>query len=190
MLKKQKGAILFLALIMLVVMMLGSAALLKSTDTGLLVAGNMAMQRSAVSSSDAAVQAAIEWLNDTGSNTFQDGTGYQAAGLLNQKSDSQEWDDFWTTITTQITPAQVAKDAAGNTSQYIIQRMCDGVGEAYSQGPPPVTCVQPPRGTSTESSMSAGFVELVRPSGTYYRILVRTTAVRELTAFLQVTVYK
>ena len=188
--RKQHGAVLFLALIVLVVLMLGGVALLRSVDSGVLLAGNMAMQRSAIRSSDAVAQAAMAWLNNPANNLGINGAGYQAAALLSPKSDSQTWVDYWTFLTSQVSPVSTGKDAAGNTSEYIIQRMCDGLGAAYSEGPPPVSCVNPPRGASTGSSMTAGFVELNRPTGTYYNILVRTTAERGLTTFLQVTVYR
>ena len=46
--KSQKGVVLFFALIALVAMSLAAAALVRSVDSGVLVAGNLAFKQSAI----------------------------------------------------------------------------------------------------------------------------------------------
>lgn len=189
--RQQRGAILFLALIVLVVMLLGGAALFRIVDAGTLAVGNVAMQRSATRSGDAGVEQAALWLSGAGASLYIDNpaAGYIASGLSYFKGTNQSWAEYWTALTDAATPVVLAEDAAGNTSSYLIQRLCDQPGAPFSDGPPPVSCTTPPRGTSTGSSMSAGFIALNRPTGTYYRVLVRTTGARGVVSYLQVMMY-
>ncbi|GAB1392453.1 hypothetical protein MASR1M60_06160 [Rhodocyclaceae bacterium] len=189
--RQQRGATLFLALIILVVMLLGGAALFRVVDSGMLVTGNIAMQRSATRSGDAAVEAAATWLSGAGSSLYNDNgsAGYIASGLAYFKGTNQTWAEYWSVLAGAVSPVTLAEDAAGNTSAYLIQRLCDQPGAPFSDGPPPVSCTTPPRGTSTGSSMGAGFIALNRPTGTYYRVLVRTTGTRGAVSYLQVMMY-
>ncbi len=59
---KQSGVVLFIALIVLVAMSLAGVALWRSIGTGVLIAGNIAIQRGAVTSSDRGIEAARIWL--------------------------------------------------------------------------------------------------------------------------------
>ena len=81
---RQDGAVLVVAIIVMVVMMLASIALVRSVDTGNLIAGNLAFQRSATHSADAAVEAAIAWLEscNTGTNDCALGTLSPRPGQL------------------------------------------------------------------------------------------------------------
>ena len=110
---RQDGAVLVVAIIVMVVMMLASIALVRSVDTGNLIAGNLAFQRSATHSADAAVEAAIAWLEscNTGTNDCALGTlnaddpgnGYSASGnakdangnFINAPGPEQTWDQYW-----------------------------------------------------------------------------------------------
>ena len=59
----EKGVVLFIALIALVVMSLAAVALIRSVDTNTLIAGNLGFKQSATVSADSGVETAITWLN-------------------------------------------------------------------------------------------------------------------------------
>jgi Tfp pilus assembly protein PilX len=59
---KQRGVVLFFALIALLVMSLAAVALIRSVDTSTLIAGNLAFRQATASSGDAGVNAASGWL--------------------------------------------------------------------------------------------------------------------------------
>jgi Tfp pilus assembly protein PilX len=187
--KSQQGVVLFLSLIVLVVLMLGGLALFRNVDTSILISGNVALQKNATRSGDGGAEAAIAWLQaNSGPVLYDNASGYVAAGLANPKSNSQTWAEYWETLVSAYTPVTLAIDAAGNTSSYIIQRLCNLGGKAYSAGPPPVECVEPPSGSSTGNSKGAGKVDLYRPTSTYYRITVKTTGPKNSTSYIQTTV--
>lgn len=187
--KRQRGVVLFLSLIVLVALMLGGLALFRSVDTGILVAGNVALQKSATRSGDAGAEAAIAWLQaNSGAPLYNDAAGYIAAGLANPKAGNQTWAQYWDTLVGAYTPVTLQADAAGNTSSYLIQRLCNLTGRAYSAGPPPVECIEPPPSGSSGSGKGAGNIELTHPSKVYYRITVRTAGPKNSISFIQTTV--
>lgn len=186
--RSQRGVVLFLSLIVLVSMMLGGLALMRNVDTGIMVVGNVSLQKNATRSGDAGAEAAITWLAaNNGVTLYNNASGYIAAGLANPKASNQTWSQYWDTLAASTTPVSLGADAAGNTASYLIQRMCNLPGQAYAAGPPPVECVEPPTSSSSGSSMGAGFIELNRPTSVYYRITVRTTGPRNSVSFIQTT---
>lgn len=62
---RQKGAVLFIALIALVIMMMGVLALLRSVDSATGIAGNIGFRQQGVAATDIAVEAATNWLAAT-----------------------------------------------------------------------------------------------------------------------------
>jgi Tfp pilus assembly protein PilX len=65
---KQRGVVLFFALVALVAMSLAAVALIRSVDTSTLIAGNLAFKQSATSAGDAGIESAIAWLDTTSAN--------------------------------------------------------------------------------------------------------------------------
>lgn len=139
--KRQAGIALFFALIALVIMSFAAVALIRSVDTNTLIAGNLAFQQSTISSTDAGVEAAIVALVgirdaavNSGRSVFKDATntanitnttanpGYFSSVTSALTTSAQLMaDSTWTTAGNAVT---LPTDAAGNTVQYIIQRMC------------------------------------------------------------------
>lgn len=131
---KQRGVVLFLALIALVVMSLAAVALIRSVDTNTLIAGNLAFRQAATTAGDAGIEAAIAQLKvirnaSVGINVVTD-----SAHPFNKTALSTEHGYFSNADPTfNLTLASnwtgdnrvaLAADANGNTVEYIIQRMC------------------------------------------------------------------
>lgn len=142
----QRGVVLFIALIALVVMSLAAVALIRSVDTSAMVAGNLAFKQAATSSADAGLEAAIPWMaalqaaqvpkdpwldmthafnNDAPAN------GYYASMVSangNEKLDltaETTWDAGHSRPGTGANFDPTGRDATtGNTVRYIIQRVC------------------------------------------------------------------
>jgi type IV pilus assembly protein PilX len=132
--QQQRGLVLFLALIALVVMSLAAVALIRSVDTNNLIAGNLSFKQAATTSADAGTEAAITMLigmrdaaANAGKNVLNDATHtfnitpatpngyYSSANTLNLTADAT-WDD--------VNNVLVGTDNSGNTIQYIVERMC------------------------------------------------------------------
>src|SRR4029450_482258 len=60
--RRERGAILFIALIVLVAMSLAGIALMRSVDTNVLIAGNLAFRQGATSAGDWGIESARIWM--------------------------------------------------------------------------------------------------------------------------------
>ena len=143
---KQRGIVLFFALIALVVMSLAAVALIRSVDTGTMIAGNLAFKQAATASGDAGIERAMEWLlatqsaeNAAGRDVYKHAThafnnsnpaaGYYSSAdpALILKSDAV-WDAIVPTSTftdnAGNNKAIEITDNSGNTVRFVIQRMC------------------------------------------------------------------
>lgn len=149
---KQRGVVLFFALIAMVIMALASVALIRSVDTSTMIAGNLAFRQAATSSGDAGINAAIVWLNAAqtamdaaGNDVYQDAgcpaacthtfnitdaaQGYYSnADATINLTDSAVWDAIDQSIVPEIT------DSSGNRIRYVIQRMCNAGNQRPSTG--------------------------------------------------------
>ncbi len=127
---KQRGMVLFLALLAIVIMSLAAVALIRSVDTGTLIAGNLAFKRAANSSGDGGTERAITWLTATqtannAKNAVNDTTHTfnitnTAVGYYSNLDPAL---DLYASSTWTAAPT-VPSDGTGNTVQYIMQRMC------------------------------------------------------------------
>ncbi|MDP1653308.1 MAG: hypothetical protein Q8L56_11360 [Rhodocyclaceae bacterium] len=145
---RQRGVVLFIALIALVAMSLAAVALIRSVDTSTLIAGNLAFKQTATSSGDSGPEGAIAWLANTyNMNPSEQGVDPLhpfnnddlAAGYYSSINEAAPLDLFaaatWAmNVTAPATGALYDAqgneyfDAArtrptGNTVRYIIQRM-------------------------------------------------------------------
>lgn len=201
----QRGVTLIVAMIVLVAMMLGGIALTRSVFTTNLIAGNLAFQKSATNSSDVGVESAIAWLEAqsvltsasscvSGSPSLpalacdQTSSGYVAS--QQNPSAGQSWSDFWdSTLKPNNMVKTLSRDGAGNTSAYVIQRMCSSQGDAASTG---ISCSTSP---TTSSSTCAGGstcdtqgIGLNAVSQVYYRITVRVQGPNNTVSLVQAMV--
>ncbi len=145
---RQRGVVLFIALIALVAMSLAAVALIRSVDTSTLIAGNLAFKQTATSSGDSGPEGAIAWLAST-YNMNQSPQAHDplhpfnndnpAAGYYSSINEAAPLDLFatatWATnvsapATGSLYDAQgneyfdnALTKPTGNTVRYIIQRM-------------------------------------------------------------------
>jgi type IV pilus assembly protein PilX len=209
----QVGLSLIVVLIALLVIGFAAVALLRSSDTGTLVAGNIAFQKTALSSGDAATEDAITQIaaNAASSVLFTDGgtagvpvAGYYATSrdgcdLTGTRTPGVAGDDVnWSgadpgaacnmdAIT--VTPAGVAP---GFSVSYIINRMCNAEGDPNSlvaaDGATPMSCSRLGAGASegsTRGGPSYGNMPLTGEAQTYYRITTRIDGPRNTVRYVQ-----
>ncbi len=133
---KQRGVVLFFALIALLLMSLAAVALIRSVDTSTMIAGNLAFKQTATTSSDAGVETAITWMAgietankalnvlDNAAHPFNNNNAaagyYSSAASAVSLTDGTgiQWNDLDSVL---VLPDP---DNSGNTVRYVIQRMC------------------------------------------------------------------
>jgi type IV pilus assembly protein PilX len=184
----QCGAILFIALIVLVAMSLAGLALMRGVDTGTLIASNLAFKQSATAAGDLGIEAGRNWLlSNGGPSLYVDmpGSAYYSTFQTNVDlvgGDPTKTPFDWTTATSAGT------DAAGNQVSYVIQRLCDLPGD-----PATVNCIRASGASSTSASTKGaaayGGYAISAPTGAFYRITVRVLGPRNTVSIVQATVY-
>ncbi len=185
---RQKGVVLFIALIALVAMSLAGIAMLRSTDTTLGIAGNFAFKQSTVQASEQAVSAAVNWLQSVNTaTTLQQNfasQGYTAYVIGSEPNwfDQTVWNLPNTPDTQPGRSVTWGTDAAGNTVRYMIHRMCSGPGPYGG-----VQCVTylPTSGGGAGGSMAVGSVTFLGTTRVYYRITTRVEGPRNTVSVTQ-----
>lgn len=183
--QQQRGVVLFIALIVLVAMTLAGIGMVRSVDTGNVIAGNLAFKQATLNASDRGVEAGYQWLLANAGGTTLDASapanGYYANPAANDAT--IDWDNIasWGGAVT------IPVDAAGNTTRYIIHRLCPAVGSVSAQ----ICAISSgsngsnPAVLAEGSSQSAGSVVFPQASMLYYRITARVDGPRDTTSIVQ-----
>ncbi len=185
------GAALLIALVVLASLMLGTVGLVRSMETGNLLAGNLAFKRASLNAADVGAERAIAWLSDRVDTSLvnQDvaEAGYYA-------SDAGQWDmtgnregTGWSRVdwdANQCNPAQKGASAtcvkpaaaislpgSGNVIGYVIHRLCSSGGAINAVGNQ-CQAWRPANGAAS----------------VYYRITVRVTGPRNTRSYTETVV--
>jgi Tfp pilus assembly protein PilX len=177
--RKQRGVVLFIALIVLVAMSLAGIGMLRSVDTGNLIAGNLAFKQSTLNATDLGLETGYQWLLTQAGTTALDAnitaSGYYATPPANDATLD------WTNIANWAGSIVLATDAAGNTTRYIIHRLCPAVGSVTGQ----ICAISTTSGTAGGGSSSVGSTVFTSTNSVYYRILARVDGPRNTSSITE-----
>lgn len=189
--RAQQGVVLFIALIVLVAMSLAGIALMRSVDTNVLIAGNLAFRQSNTMYGDTGVEVARAWLTANAGSLTTDQPGgathywaqYQL-GLNFLGTDPDPTKNYnWSQAATATSP-----DPAF-TINYVIHRLCGGTGNPADAS---AKCMQAAAGGGSGSSglgtkgvVSYGTQALPGTSTIYYRVTIRVTGPRNTLSYVQ-----
>lgn len=194
---KQRGVVLFFALIALVVMSLAAVALIRSVDTGTMIAGNLALRQAATTSGDAGVEAAMNWLEAqqlaTATNLQNDpahpfnvtdaASGYYSNIRPNEEltNGTVDWDD--------TDSVALAMDASGNAARYIIERVC----RDPDQVPTATNCLLVTTNVTPNDAVqimpAGGNFTTSTTESTQFRITVKVDGLKNTVSYIQSFVY-
>ena len=203
---RQGGVVLFIALIVLVAMTMAGIALVRSVDTGTMVAGNLAFKQGATMAADAGTYAAITYLTPLNGTTTpyqnQSTSGYYATSQSNlditgAKNDPNrarvDWDGDGCSgvgFSACIAPSPAITDAAtGNTIRYIIHRLCQ------SEGDPNAISNSCATYTSVGASPKRGELKygddkrFSSPPAVYYRVTSRAKGPRNTVSYVETMIH-
>lgn len=189
--KAQRGVILFVALIVLVAMSLTGIALIRSVDTNVLVAGNLAFRQGATAAADWGIESARSYLKTTlaANKAALDGDNPAAAYYAT-------WQTGLDLVGTTTSPfgwsgssQLVGTDSAGNEVRYVLHRMCEASGATTAAN---ANCVKAAGGGgatgadgSTKATVSYSALALPASTVVYYRVTVRVLGPRNTLSFVQ-----
>lgn len=119
--RRQRGVVLMVALIVLVALTLAGLSMARTSDTGVVISGNLVFRQAATQALDAGVEAAIGTINTTwigsGATTANK---YYAFALPDADGDSLPDGINWTLANTLANPGGLT----GYTARYVVERMC------------------------------------------------------------------
>lgn len=195
---KQGGVVLFVALIAMLILTLSGVAIMRSIDSSMTLAGNIAFRQATVAAADQGVNTAFSWLltrRAAGSSNMWDSVfsaGYQSK--IPTETD-------WTLASSWPAGRFVSINAGnGNTISYRIFRLCtvdgDGTGGTTNSNPgavnAPGQACNTAYGTTGSSSSSLGNSQGANAPQyqgnllVFYRIVVRVVGPRNATSYVQV----
>jgi Tfp pilus assembly protein PilX len=182
---RQQGVVLLIALIVLVAMSLAGIAMIRSVDTSLGIAGNIAFKQSTLQGSDIGVRSATAWISTNAAGvTLQ--TSNLANGYYSNLAAEPNWFDpanWGAGKAVQVNGG--VPDAAGNTIQYVIHRMCANADTPYNSPGQSCALYNPVSAGSTGGSMSVGNVVFQGVPKVYYRITTRVDGPRSTVSITQ-----
>ncbi len=202
--KKQRGVVLFVALIVMVAMAMAAIALVRSVGTANLVAGNQAFKQSALNATDLGIAAAMARFDtsvvgaalNTESATHSDSAAscYLSSTFRPNQLDTRGIPKLLLAPTTVQTPFTAAFDttytianncqftnANGEIVRYIIDRQCDATtaGSAPTNATCNVVSTSTPARTDDDLHTGSETVPL-------YRVTVRVDGPRNTISYAQV----
>lgn len=188
--RAQQGVILFIALIVLVAMSLAGIALMRSVDTNVLIAGNLAFRQGATLAGDRAFEhptdGARHWLlkTATADDLMKDKvqTWYRATWQPLDPVNIVLTNAFWADASAS---RELPPDGSDNRVRYVIHRMCEKEGD---QNKVETNCIKVPSAdtvSSTKGTVGYGTQALQTTSATYYRITVRIDGARKTVSYVQ-----
>jgi Tfp pilus assembly protein PilX len=183
---RERGVILFVTLIAMLMMMIAGIALVRSFDSSLVMSGNLAFKRDLVNQGERGIYTAVTWLNSTTDATRQAnslGNNYSATML---PSDSHGIptallnDSAWTTDGFGSTN-DISDTKSLVTIRYVIDRMCISGTTTETA----TACVNEAVTESSTSTQQQNATLAYIPVA--YRISVRVTLPNNTQTFLQST---
>lgn len=177
----ERGIVLIIALVVLVVMTIAGLLMFRATGTGVEIAGNVGFKQNATSMADLGTETGFAWVYAQRS----------APNVLNADSTANAyfavWDDTFNPLTFDWSKAKqvTANDGMGNQVRYVIHRLCSLPGPPTDPGQ---KCAIPQAsgvslGSGGGGGDGGGFSSLVGQP--YYRITARVDGVRGAVSYTQ-----
>jgi len=192
---KQRGIVLFVALIALVAMTLAAIALVRSVDTGNVISGNLAFRQGGMQASDLGVETALTALpgivagginaNLTGGNfqyyatrRVEDSVGRPTVAAFASTDAATPID--WSTV-----PLAMPATANGFSVRVVIERLCQGDNNTVITDVQQFCLTDLPTTSSQGSSTEIGETRFTTGQQIYYRATVQVTGPRNTVSYVQ-----
>lgn len=199
----QKGVVLIMTLVILVIITMSSMAMMLSMRAGISASGNIAFRQAAVKVADVALEDAFVWIGNNADDATLE-TDHLGGGLayyaVENRADSDCTRGGVTTFMPQTydfakagCATKRAASVAGYELYYVVHRMAAGNGACGDAG---VLCLAPISAstttTGTGDSQDAEGAQFSGSAGSktvYYRITVKVSGPRRNNRFVQSFVY-
>jgi Tfp pilus assembly protein PilX len=202
--RRQRGIVMFIALLVMVALSLAGIALIRSADTATVVSGNLAFKQAAVYAVDRSIEQAVKALFDPtadptlsapdivdktanlpAQNYYACVQNAAGTGCLPAAEPVPEIPAALTNRTSftdaglNVSQVDATKDAGDNKAYYVIERMCASAGPAANSN-----CNLAGQALGADAG-TQHYEGLVRPGDAYYRVTVRVEGPRNTVAYAQ-----
>jgi len=197
--RAQRGVVIFIALIVLVAMTLAGIAMMRSSGSAMLTAGNLGFRQNATASGDLGLETARAWLTLQGPVTLElrnPSRGYYATWndlepplAAGQAFDPLLWGESnWNNSGRAVQVNSGGYDAAGNKVSFVIHRMCALPGAAGgTTAPANQECVTAPYREGRSRDGKQNPPPPVPP--VYFRVTARIEGPKNTVSYVQTMVY-
>lgn len=181
---RQRGVVLWVALVVLIVMSLAGLATLRQMGTGVSIAGNLAFKESATSVADAGTEVARQWLGvqpvvNLEANAFA--SGYYATWGASVDPTTYDWSNAGSVPV----PAPLVA-GTGNAARYVVHRLCQNLGPVLN---PLQRCSDhenPTGGSKAGLTYNPGAPPEPPNLQAYFRVTVQVLGPRNTVSYTQV----
>jgi hypothetical protein len=190
---RERGIVLFVALLVMVGLSIAGIALLRSTDALTAVTGNLVLKQAASLAVDRGIERAVHalWEDAPGLDRTQHAPAQNffacirgtAGGCMPANTVVPNIPDLLLSANgcsgAGLAPGLIATDDAGNRSCYVIERMCLAPGPAIRSNCNLAT------GARGADPGTQHYVGLIRPGDAFYRVTVRVEGPRSTVTYAQ-----
>ena len=185
--RRERGVVLWVAIIVLVAMTLAGLAMMRQMSAGASIAGNIAFKESATAVADRGAEKARVWLmNNPGLlNNDNFAVGYHSSWAPSIDPSTFNWAQAMDLSDPLLDPPNLDPGRTGNRALVYIERLCSTPN--VSALDPLQVCSDKPGGTDTNrggASYPTGIP--VAPPQVYFRVTTRVDGPRNTRSYTQV----
>ena len=185
----QRGVVMWVALVVLIVMTLAGLAMLRQMGSGLSIAGNLAFKQNAIAAADLGTERFRAWLTSAAAvplvNNDSTANGYLSTWGASVDPKTFNWNGD-----SLLVMASNAANSQGNEVRYIAHRLCQTAGLPPTD--PAQKCadlVENKDGGNKGGLDYVGGPPLVSPPQPFYRVTTRVTGPRNTVTYTQVILH-
>jgi type IV pilus assembly protein PilX len=185
----QRGVVMWVALVVLIVMTLAGLAMLRQMGSGLSIAGNLAFKQSAIAAADLGTERFRAWVTSAAALPLLDNDSI-ANGYLSTWGTSVDPKTFNWNGQSLLVMASNAANSQGNEVRYIAHRLCQTAGLPPTD--PAQKCsdlVENKDGGNKGGLDYSGGPPLVSPPQPFFRVTTRVTGPRNTVTYTQVILH-
>ncbi len=183
---REKGVVLFIALIVLVAMTLAGLAMFRSVGTGVVIAGNLTFKQAATNAADRGIEAGRAWLTGQASAVLQNdsavpGDGYYSDWGASFNAATFDWDANAKLVT--------ADDGGGNKIQYVVHRLCSLANASVNAPLQQCVTLNSAGAGGSKGGGSYGSLPLSNTIQAYFRITARAKGPKNTVSYVQTIIF-
>lgn len=175
----ERGVVMFVALVVLIVMTLAGLAMLRQMSSGVSIAGNIAFKQAATAVADVGIEQARAFITSAPPPTIDiPASGYYATWAGSIDPWDASWDPMWAAVPDIVT--------ASGSVRYIIQRLCSSTGPAVGGAQQCSDAVPKSVGGESKGGAFYGSQNSKLDPTPFFRVTARVTGPRNTVSYTQV----